>query len=425
MAKLIGKEEIMKIDLVELEACKLSVHYEANFLEIADKREEVQNAFKKAPVPGFRQNKATMDVIKVHYAKQIDESLKRALAEEAYHNTIFDKKLRPHGAPKFNSLLLEPGRFTCEFEIYTKPDFELLDWKSLELPTPHYEHTTEEVAQKMMQELRERLGDSIPYGDDDFVQNGDSIIVDYEGTVDGQKVENLCVQGEMITVGKNTLAGFDSNLLGMSLGQTREFDFNIPEGGLPSLSGKTVHFTVNLMTGAKTVPCGLDDELAKRMGRNDFAELQDFVSQAAFARVESNNKMKVHEAVARKLVAETKVEVPNWMSLSEAQYLAQQSKLDWNTMEDADRERFIEMARQNVVLSLVLDKVRENTPEAQLTDQEVFEIIKQNLAQTKVQQSLDEVIQQMNKTGYLQILFSRIRDEHTLDQIVKSVKLTN
>ena len=58
-----------------------------------------------------------------------------------------------------------------------------------------------------------------------------------------------------------------------------------------------------------------------------------------------------------------------------------------------------------------------------MTDQEVFEIIKQNIAQTKVTQSLDEVIQQMNRTGYLQILFSRLRDEHTMDHIVKNIKL--
>jgi FKBP-type peptidyl-prolyl cis-trans isomerase (trigger factor) len=94
-------------------------------------------------------------------------------------------------------------------------------------------------------------------------------------------------------------------------------------------------------------------------------------------------------------------------------------------MPDGDKERFVEMAAQNVTLSLVLDKIRETTPETQLTDQEVFEIIKQNLAQTKVTQSLDEVIQQMNKTGYLQILFARIRDEHAMDHIVKNTKLVD
>lgn len=413
----------MKIDVTEIEQCRLSVHYEANFLEISDKRAEVESHFKKAPVPGFREGRAAPEHIRVHYRQQIDDALKRALAEDAFHNTLFEKKLRPHGAPRFNSLLLDGGKFTCEFEILTKPDIEIASWKEMEVPKPHNTAEATELSEKMMQDLRVRLGDTSPYGETDFVQAGDNVIIDYEGTVDGEKVDSLVAQGEMVTIGSSPLAAFDNNLLGMSMGETREFDFVSPEGGLPSLSGKTIHFTVTLMMGSKTVPCALDDEMAKKIGKSNFAELQETVSQAAFARSVSMNKMAVHEAVAKRLVASVEVQVPRWMSLSEAQYLTQQSQLDWNVLPDTDKERMIEMAEQNVKLSLVLDKIREAEPEAQLTDQEVFEIIKQNLAQTKVTQSLDEVIQQMNKTGYLQILFSRIRDENTMDYVVKTVKL--
>lgn len=413
----------MQIDVTELEPCRLSVHYEANFLEISDKRAEVENAFKKAPVPGFRQGKATPEAIRVHYRQQIDDSLKRALAEDAFHNTLFEKKIRAHGAPRFNSLLLDGGKFTCDFEILAKPDFEIPAWKDMEIPKPHGQVESSVLAEKMMQELRVRLGEVSPYTDTDFVQNGDNIIIDYVGTVDGEKVDNLVAEGEMITIGNSPLAAFDSNLLGMSLDETREFDFVAPAQGLPSLAGKTVHFTVTLKMGSKTVPCALDDEMAKKMGKNTFAELQADVNQAAFARSANMAKMSTHEAVARRLVDSVTLSVPRWMSISEAQYLAHQSQMDWNTMVDGDREKLIEMAEQNVKLSLILDKIRESEPEAQLTDQEVFEIIKQNLANTKVTQSIDEVIQQMNKTGYLQILFQRIKDENTMDYIVKNVKL--
>lgn len=413
----------MKIEVNELEPCRLSVTYEANFMEIGDKRAEVESHFKKAPVPGFRPGKTTPEVIRVHYRQQIDDALKRALAEDAFHNTLFEKKLRPHGAPRFNSLLLDGGKFTCEFEILTKPNFELPAWKDLEIPKPHPQADSTELAEKMMQDLRVRLGDTTPYTDTDFVQAGDNVIIDYEGSVDGEKVESLVAQGEMVTIGSSPLAAFDNNLLGMSMGETREFDFVAPEQGLPSLSGKTIHFKVTLNMGSKTTPCALDDNMAKKMGKTTFAELQEMVAQAAFARSANMNKMAIHEAIAKKLVAEAKVDVPRWMSLSEAQYLTQQSQLDWNVLPDSDKEKMVEMAEQNVKLSLVLDKIREGEPEAQLTDQEVFEIIKQNLAQTKVTQSLDEVIQQMNKTGYLQILFSRIRDENTMDYIVRTVKL--
>lgn len=413
----------MQIDLTELEPCKLAVKYKANFMEIGDKRAEVEGNFKRAPVPGFRPGKASPEAIRVHYRQQIDDSLKRALAEDAFHNTLFEKKLKAHGPPRFNSLLLDSGSFVCEFELYVKPSFELGQYKDLEVPKPHEPMNAVELAERMMQDLRVRMGEVAPYADGDFVQNGDNILVDYEGTVDGQRIEGLCATGEMMTVGNSPLQGFDNQLLGMSIGEMREFDFTAPEGGLPSISGKTVHFKVTLNMGSKTVPAALDDELAKKMGKNTFAELQEYVSQAAFARSANAAKMAVHEVVAKKLVAETQIDVPNWMSLSEAQYLAQQSQLDWNTLPDQDKEKLIDVAAQNVKLSLILDRIRESEPEAQLTDQEVFEIIKQNLANTRATNNLDEVIQQMNKTGYLQILFSRIRDEHTMDFINKSVKL--
>jgi trigger factor len=413
----------MQIEIHELEPCKLCVHYEANALEIMDKRAEVQNAFKKAPVPGFRQGKASMDAIKMHYGKQIEESLKRALAEDAYHNTLFEKKLRPHGAPKFNNLLLDGGKFICEFEIYTKPEFEVAPYKNIEIPKPVSNLKVEEIAEQMLQDLRVRLGDVSPYADNDFVQHGDNVIIEYEGMVDGQKVDSLCASGEMVTIGKNAIPDFDANLLGMAVGETREFTIHAPDTTLPSLAGKDIQFKATLITGSKTVLCSLDDTLAVKMGMRTLSELREQVYAAARVRIHNFEKMMLHDAIAKHLVAETQIDVPNWMALSEARYLAHQSQLDWNTIPDEDKEKFLDMATKNVKLSLILDKVRELEVEAQLSDQEVFEIIKTNLAQTKVQKSIDEVIQEMNRTGYLQILFSRIRDEHTMDFIVKQVKI--
>jgi trigger factor len=413
----------MQIEVNELEPCKINVHYEANALEIMDKRAEVQDAFKKAPVPGFRQGKASMDAIRLHYRQQIDDSLKRALAEDAYHNTIFEKKIRPHGAPKFNNLLLDGGKFVCEFELFTKPDFQIAPYKGMEIPKPVQTEDPAELTEKMLQELRVRLGDVAPYSDTDFVQTGDNVIIDYVGTINGEPVPGLNNTGEMATIGNNTIPDFDANLLGMKSGDTREFDIHAPAESLPSIAGKTIHFKVTLTTGAKTTPCPLNDELAIRMGKKDFMELREHVAAAAGGRVASNLKLSIHDAIAKRLVADNEINVPNWMALSEARYLAHQSQLDWAIIADQDKERFLELATKNVKLSLILDKIRELEVEAQLSDQEIFEIVKQNLAKTKVQKPLDEVIQEMNRTGYLQILFSRIRDENTMDFISKATKI--
>jgi len=413
----------MDIVIKETEPCKLSVQCVIDAEGIMNKRAKVMEAFKKAPVPGFRPNKATPEAIRMHYRDQIEESLKRALAEDAYHDTLFEKKLKPHGAPRFNTLLLEGGKFTCDFDLFIKPAFELAEFRNLEIPKPVNMQDGNQMAESMMQEIRLHFGDVVPYVETDFVQMGDNVIIDYEGTIDGEKVDTLCATGEMLTVGKSHLPVFDSNLLGMAMGETREFDMQVPDNGLPSLAGKTVHLKVTLNIGSKSTPAALDDELAKKLGKKDFAELRDFVGQTASAKAHNNFRMQLNEAVARRLVADNQVPVPPWLSLSEAQYLVHQAKLDWNTLADADKEKYITVSEQNVKLALILDRIRENEPEAQLADQEVFEIIKKNLAQTKVEKPIDEVIKEMNRTGYLQILFSRIKDEHTLDYVVKSAKV--
>lgn len=415
----------MQIDIKENEPCKLTVHYTADALEILNKRADVLNSFKKAPVPGFRPGKATIEVIKVHYRDQIEESLKRALAEDAFHNTIFEKKLRPHGAPRFNSLLMVDGKFTCEFEIFVKPSFELAPFKDIELPSPHSDMDINALTESMLQDLRVRFGEAIPFNDTDCLNIGDNAILDYEGFVDGVKMDGLSGSGEMMTMGKTPVPDFDSKLLGMMIGETKEFDVVAPDTSLPSIAGKTVHFKATLQMGSRTLPMPLDDTLAQKAGRKDLEELRTFVQGTATAKVEGARLQKLHEIVSAKLIDDNQIDVPNWLSLSEAQYLCHKAQLDWNTLPDVDKEKYLEMGAKNVKLSLILDKVRETEPDAQLSDQEVFEIIKRNLAQTQVKSSVDDVLKEMQRTGYLQILFARIKDEHTMDFIVKQIKLVD
>jgi FKBP-type peptidyl-prolyl cis-trans isomerase (trigger factor) len=175
--------------------------------------------------------------------------------------------------------------------------------------------------------------------------------------------------------------------------------------------------------GSKSNPCPLDDTLAQRLGKKDYAELRTFVANMAVAKTSDLYQMTINETVARRLLADNTVDVPPWLALSEAQFLVHQAKLDWNTLADSDKEKYLSIGEQNVKLSLILDKVRESEVEAQLSDQEVYEMVKQNLANTKTENNLEDVIKEMNKSGYLGILFSQIRDQFALDYIVKSTKL--
>lgn len=413
----------MDIQVTEVESCKLSIHYEADALQILNKRGDILDHFKKAPVPGFRKGKASIDAIKLYYKDQIEEALKRALAEDAYHNTVFEKKLKAHGAPKITSATLADGKFTCDFEMFTKPEFEIAPYKGLEFVKPEGSQSISEMTEGLLQQLRMRHGTMEPYTEEDFVQENDNIILDYEGSVDGVKVENLCAQGETLTVGASLLKDFDSNLLGMKLAEVREFTLSVPEEGLPSLAGKTITFQVSLVMGSKNVPCPLNDELATKLNKKDFTELREYVQGIASAKTQESNQQALIQVVSERLTADNIFAVPNWILLSEAQYLAHQSHLVWDDMQDVDKEKYLELANKNTRLALVLDRIREDEPEAQLTDQEIFGMIKERIILSKPKEPVDKIMENMTKTGYLQILFQRIKDEYTLDFVIKSGKI--
>jgi len=410
----------MEIEIKEVDTCKLEVTYYADAGEILEKRGEVLKNFKKAPVPGCRPGKASMDAIKIYYRSQIEDSLKRALAEDAYHNTIFEKKLRPHGPPAIKTAMLVDRGFKCEFDLHVKPNFELSEYRDFEIPKPHMDMSVSDLTEKMMQDLRVKFGTSVPYDEDDFVQVGDNVILNYDGFRDGEKVDQISSEGEMLTVGSSHLQDFDNSLLGMTMGETREFDMVVPESGLPSLAGKTLHFSATVVMGSKQIPAALDDSFAQKLGKKDFAELKDFVAKTATARHQQIEHNKLTEFIANKLIENHEFEVPNWLVVSEAKYLAHNAKSDWDKLDDLDKKQYMALATRNVKVSLVLDKIRDDEPEAQLSDEEMLEIVKREVLRNNSQASPDELIQEMNRTGYLPVLFARIKDEYTLDFLVKT-----
>lgn len=413
----------MQINVEEVDYCKLNVHVESSNSEISSKKEEVLQLFKSAPIPGFRKGKASIQAIKIYYKDQINDALKKALAEQAFHETLFEKEIKPLGNPTFTNMVLSNDVFSCDFMMQKKPDFQLSEnIKKITIPKPATKISISDLNQKILQDLRVRFGEQVPFSEEDFVQTGDQVIVNYEGKVNGEVVEALCANGEMFTVGSSEIPEIDTNILGMKVTESRSFDMKAPESAVPSLSGKRISLTITLLMGSKIVLAPLDDSLAEKAGKKSIEELQQHISAVATARLNSELKSKINEQISEHLVAMHDFKVPNWLALSEARYLTQASKLDFDSLKDEDKEKFVSLAERNVKLSLILDRIRETEPEAQLSDQEVYDILKNSLSRTNPD-GASGLLMEFAKSGYLKVLFARIRDEHTLDVINKSTTI--
>lgn len=401
--------------MTQLEECKYTIKCELDKDFVMSKKSEVISTFRNKNVKGFRPGKAPDDVIRLTFAKEIDEQLKGKLAYEAFMISMLEKKLQPVSEPSFNSIDLGRDKFVCEFTVFTMPDFELQKYKGFDITKAHGLKTVESLSAELMESLRKQTGETVPFTSDDFVQDGDSVIVNYEGFIDNQPIENLKADGDLMTVGK---AGFfDENLLGMKIGENREFFVNVPEGSGSEFSGKSIKFKADLVMGSKTNPAPLDDALAQKLGLASLNDLIDQANMTASLRVKEIEDQYYYDQVGKMLITDNPISIPSWIIGEQLKSHLHQNNIDMSKLTDAQKSEYSELVEKNIKLSLILSKIKENEPDAQLTDEEVVKLVRGKIEQ--VSSKPDEVLQSLSKDNKIAILAARVRDEYVL-QFVKN-----
>lgn len=411
----------MKVETQEVEYCKMKIMYEADPDTIENKRSEVLLNFKNAPVPGNRKGRASLDAVRLYYYSQIEKALEQVMAEHAFHEGIHEAGIKPFGTPEFESIELKRNKFTCAFVVNYRPKFELAQYKGLEVPKQNVELDVAVETEQALQSMRTRFGESAPYGEEDFVQDNDVLILDYEAFDGETKLDSVSGTGQIITVGKSGLPGLDEGLYGMKLGEIRDIALVMPQHTLPSIAGKTLNFRVTLIMGSKITPMPLNDELAKKAGKQNLDELRTFVAGVADAKKQEMERSAHSQQIMNRLLESNAVKIPDWLVLSEGQYLASSANAKWETLSDMDKEEYLKVGEKNVKMALILDEIRNNEPDAQLSDQEVLRIVEQNLGKAgHDQKQTEEAMMEMNKNGQLPLLAARIKDEHTIDFLIKN-----
>jgi len=396
----------MSLTSEETEYCKLLVKYTAEPEVIAEKEKEILKQFKDVRIPGFRKGKAPDHAIKSKYYKEIKNAVARELVAVAYDDTLFTTKIKPIGYPQTSELKFDGKNFSCELLFMKKPDFQLVDIKSLEIPKPHQEKTNEELAEKMLQELRIQNGDVSPYGDNDTVQIGDKVTMD---VIFEDVSENR--EGILYQVGSNEIPGLDNEILAMVPGEERK---------VALVDGKKA--TVTLHMGMRIVPCALDDALAQKCNLQTLEELRKAVDGIAGNQNKKMRDMAVGTQLKAVLVEKHDFAVPTWLTLMESQDIARREGKDWSTISDEEKAELNIAAEKNVKFALILDSIRTDNPECELSEQEVIQLLSQKLQANGVQ-DYNGYLQQAQKSGHLVAMVASIRNEYAFQYAVDNVKL--
>lgn len=349
----------------------------------------------QAKIPGFRPGKAPQKVIQKRYAKEIEGELENRLFRAACDQSIKDNELRVidiliPSKKGFN----DDGSFSFTCEILLAPEFELPEYKGIEVKAESTEVTDTDLEQGLKQ-LAERHADFKEI-DDRPIKDGDVAVLTYSSTLDGKALEEAIGraaghiagrEGFWVKVEKDSFVpGFSEQLVGMSVGDTKEITVTMPDDfPISEIQGKEVVFQTSVDSIKEMTVPELNDELAgKVVEGKTLEEVKEMLRQnIARDKARHVNDLKVQQIIGF-LGKDLDFEMPQALIDSEQQNAVNQmaqrgmqsgmTEEQLKAQEDTILESAGNQARNNLKTNFILRAIAEKE-EIQITEQDMTQRI--------------------------------------------------
>ena len=220
---------------------------------------------KNLNVPGFRKGHMPRAVFNQKFGEEAlyDDAL-NAILPSAYEAAIAELDLDVVAQPKIDVKSIEKGQdWTLTAEVVTKPEVKLGAYKDLEVSVEASKEVTDEEVDAKLENERKNLAELVVK--EGAAENGDTVVIDFVGSVDGVEFDGGKGENHSLELGSGQfIPGFEDQLVGAKAGDEVEVKVTFPEDYQASdLAGKAAVFVTKVNeVKAKEVPA-LDDELAK------------------------------------------------------------------------------------------------------------------------------------------------------------------
>lgn len=345
----------MKSSVETLSPTRVKLTIEVPFDEMTD---SIASAYKRIAsqvnVPGFRRGKVPSQIIDQRFGRG-------AVLEEAVNDVlpkVYDEAVREHevfvvSQPEIDITELEDGDklvFTAEVDV--RPDFDLPDYESIEVEVDDAEVTDEKI-DVQLNELRKRFGTAVPV--ERAAQDDDLVLIDVEGVLDGEKLEDYSATALSYEVGSaGMVSGADEAIRGLKEGESNTFTFTPEEG---ELSGKEITLTVEVKGVRERSLPDADDEFAQLASEFDtLEELREDLRTRVEKMALVEQGMAAREKVLEYLLDAVDIEIPEKLLAAQVDEHFQ----DGHGHDDDDHHAEVASdARKSIKTQFVLDKVAE------------------------------------------------------------------
>lgn len=372
-------------------------------IEPAKIKEGLDTAFNRVKktlnVPGFRKGKVPRQIFNKMFGEEsLYQDALNAVLPEAYANAVSETNIKPVAQPEINVESMEKdSTWVLTAKVTVEPEVKLGQYKDLEVKAQSTEVTDEEVDAEI-KKLQEQQAELV-LKEDQPAENGDTVVIDFEGKVDGVAFDGGKGENYSLELGSNTfIPGFEEQLVGHKAGETVEVKVTFPEEyHAEDLKGKDAVFETTIHeVKTKELP-ELDDEFAKDVDEevDTLVELKAKTRERLETQKQNAAKEAIQDEVIDKAVENAEIgEIPEAMIEEDVhrqmdQYLAglqQQGisadmyyKITGSSEEDLHKQ-FEEGATKRVKTNLVLEAIVA-AEDIKASEEEINEEIKTLAAQ--------------------------------------------
>ncbi len=405
------------------DSCKRELQIAIPWEEVQEQTDKIVASIRRtAKIPGFRPGKAPAPVVKSRYSEEIRKEIVEQLVPKHFWDEAKQKDLHVIGSPDVHDLEFadgEPMRFRAEFEV--SPEFELGDYRRIEVPYSEPEVTDEQVEDELGR-MREQQATFVNL-DPRPLEIGDIAVLALksEAVGDAPQVDQ---DDTTIKLGEEgTLPDFTENLLGKSPGDEVDFTVNYPEDfGNEKLAGQAIPFHATVKGLRKKELPELDDEFAADLG--DFksvdevrAKIRDQMEEHFRHQATEAGKNKLMDklidshdfAVPEKLIEQQVVRrLERWLSSLQRQGVdIDKLNLDWRKARDNEQEPAI----RDVKAGLILERIAK-VESISATPEEINQQVTQYATQSK--KSVEAARKQLAEDGTLDRIQGQISNDKAL-----------
>jgi trigger factor len=348
---------------------------------------ELKRVAPQMRMPGFRPGKVPPNLVRKMHGAAIEQEALNSAVQDGVQQLMNEQKLRPAMQPSVELEDGGPGKdAVVKVELETLPDVPDPKIEGLKL-----ERLTVEPTEAEVDEALERLASGQksyePAGKDHAAQLGDLVVIDYEGSVDGEPFEGGKGESMRVELGSGRLIpGFEDQLVGARANEQRTLSVTFPEDyPVAYLKGRDARFEVIVGEVQRPKEAAVDDAFAQAMGLEGLDQLRGLLKGQIEQELNGLTRTHMKRKLLDQLAASHDFEVPPSMVEAEFAQIWEQLEHEATHEEDpdaaraemeAERDDYRAIAERRVRLGLLLSEIGQRAG-VQVSDTEMNQLIAQ------------------------------------------------